>query len=469
MMDADKEKATVKMAKNKEQTKVSDDILADPIDRALDEFSLRDELAGLDRTSMTLRKKELAKKYGVTPRDIEECWKDLTKSEGDSTNKKTPSERVLESLSVNDPKEPWDDDVEIGELIKETANTIKDFIVFKSDAQAYACALWVIASWFVDYVKFAPYILISAPMKQCGKSQLLKVLSLLSRRPLLSSNISTSVLFRLIELGHPTVFIDEVDTFLKENPELIGVINAGIEKDGAKAYRNEKQADGAFIPTPFDCFAFKALSGISAKNISETITDRAIVIELQRKKIDEIKKKLRETSPEHWIDLKRKYLKACIQYGEEVQKAKPTIPNFLSDRDGDKWSSLFALADLATSESVGEYFRKASRELKFKDDGLVSASYELLNDIREILDKPEYKGAIHIATKDLITSLTSDDEMSWGTWNRGNPLTPRQLSKRLKEFDISPSKFREYGEELRGYEVKDFKEAFTRYLSEVEA
>ena len=126
MMDADKEKATVKMAKNKEQTKVSDDILADPIDRALDEFSLRDELAGLDRTSMTLRKKELAKKYGVTPRDIEECWKDLTKSDGDSTNKKTPSERVLESLSVNDPKEPWDDDVEIGELIKETANTIKD-------------------------------------------------------------------------------------------------------------------------------------------------------------------------------------------------------------------------------------------------------------------------------------------------------------------------------------------------------
>ncbi len=59
--------------------------------------------------------------------------------------------------------------------------------------------------------------------------------------------------------------------------------------------------------------------------------------------------------------------------------------------------------------------------------------------------------------------------MAWGTWNRGNPLTPRQLSKRLKEFDISPSKFREYGEELRGYEVKDFKEAFTRYLSEVEA
>lgn len=47
MMDADKEKATVKMAKNKEQTKVSDDILADPIDNAVKTSLLTDEGNGV--------------------------------------------------------------------------------------------------------------------------------------------------------------------------------------------------------------------------------------------------------------------------------------------------------------------------------------------------------------------------------------------------------------------------------------
>lgn len=464
-----KKKATLEsMAKNERTSKCSKSIVHDPIDEALDEFKLRDELAGLDRIAMTIKKKELAKKYELTAKDIEECWKELQKEGSDSAPKQTPAERVLESLSSDDPKEPWPDDVEIGELIKEVAQTLQKFIVFKSQSQAYACSIWVIGSWFIDYIPFAPYMLISAPMKQCGKSQLLTALCRLSRRSLMASNISTSVLFRLIELGQPTLFIDEVDTFLKDNPELIGVINAGIERNGAKAYRNEKQADGTFIPMPFDCFAMKALSGISAKNISETITDRSIVIELQRKKVSDVKLKLREVPADFWKDIKRRLLKASLQYGDKVKQSSPVIPEFLSDRDGDKWSSLFAIADCAEDKRIGDYFRGVAKELKFKDDALVSASYELLNDIRDILERDKFEGLERIPTKDLLLALNLDEELAWGTWNRGSPMTPRQLGKRLKEFDISPKKISTHGVDCRGYIVADFKDAFTRYLNEVE-
>lgn len=474
MMDmAVKEKAANEAAKQNKIQSVAilankaADCEADPIDEALGEFALREELAGLDRVSILMRKKALADRYGITPKDIVDCWKDLKNpmDNGEEKIKQTPAEKLIEELSANDPKEPWPDDVEMGALIKETANTIKQFIVFKSIDQAYACALWVIASWFVDYVSFAPYILISAPMKQCGKSQLLKCLSNLSKRPLLASNVSTSVLFRMIEMAKPTLFIDEVDTFLKNDQELIGIINAGIERDGAKAYRNEKTADGSFVPTSFDCFAFKALSGIASKNISETITDRSIVIELQRKDVKDVKKKLREVDPKSWFELKRKFLKAVEQYGEVVKKSRPVIPDFLSDRDGDKWSSLFAIADVANDTKARDYFRLVAKSLKFKDEDSVSVSYELLHDIRDILENAGYTPNARISTKELLDKLISDEELAWRTWNRGNPFTPKQLAKRLRDFDIKPRKFKYLGSEFRGYEVPDFKDAFERYLS----
>ena len=443
----------------------------DPVDKAVNGFSLREELKNLDLVSVTLQKRTLAKKYSLTAKDIVDCWKDIKTQNSEEADdiKKTPEKILIESLSSKDPSEPWPEEVEIGELIKETANTLKVFIVFKNDAQAYACALWVIASWFVDYISFSPYLIISAPMKQCGKSQLLRCLSNLSRRPLLSGSLSASVLFRVIEMARPTVFIDEVDTFLKNDPELIGIINAGIEKDGAKVYRNEKTAAGAFIPTPFDCFSFKALSGISAKNISETITDRSIVIELQRKDKAEEKKKLREVPADYWTDLKRKILRAVMQYGEAVEKSTPAIPKNLSDRDGDKWASLFAIADLAKDQRTGAYFRQVAKELRFKDEGAISASYELLSDIRDILEK-DYSGKAEarIPTGDLITKLIEDENLTWGTWNRGRPLSPKQLANRLKEFGIKPKKWKEYGQDFRGYVVLDFQDAFNRYLEEKE-
>jgi len=45
-----------------------------------------------------------------------------------------------------------------------------------------------------------------------------------------SSNVSSSALFRVIEEMRPTLFIDEADTFLGGNEELRGILNSGYNK-----------------------------------------------------------------------------------------------------------------------------------------------------------------------------------------------------------------------------------------------
>jgi hypothetical protein len=62
---------------------------------------------------------------------------------------------------------------------------------------------------------------------------LLDVLTCLVARPLSAANTSTAAVFRVIEVTRPTLLVDEADTFLKENDELRGVLNAGHRKGGA--------------------------------------------------------------------------------------------------------------------------------------------------------------------------------------------------------------------------------------------
>ncbi len=53
-------------------------------------------------------------------------------------------------------------------------------------------------------------------------------------KALVASNVTSSTIFRSIELWQPTLLIDEGDTFINnDNPDLKGVINSGHTKDMA--------------------------------------------------------------------------------------------------------------------------------------------------------------------------------------------------------------------------------------------
>ena len=69
--------------------------------------------------------------------------------------------------------------------------------------------------------------------KAAGKTTALDVLRELVARPLPTSNVTVSAVFRTIEIANPTLLIDEADTFLKENEELRGILNSGHRKGSA--------------------------------------------------------------------------------------------------------------------------------------------------------------------------------------------------------------------------------------------
>lgn len=353
--------------------------------------------------------------------------------------------------------EPWGSPIEPAKLLNDISETILKFIVCNKET-AEAAALWVSMTWLIDAVQVAPLAVVTAPEKRCGKTNLLTILGKLSYRPLMASSISAAALYRCIEAWQPTLLLDETDAFLKENEELRGVINSGHTRDNAYVIRT---VGDDHTPKRFSTWGAKALSGIG--HLSDTLMDRAIILELRRKLAHEEVKRLRHAEPDMFITLSRKLARFAIDYRERVQQARPSLPESLNDRAQDNWEPLLAIADVAGGE-----WPKRGRDAAIRlsgsesNDQVMTAGIELLMDIKSMFEERKVD---RVRSRDLVAWLCEDDEKPWATYNRGKPIAARQISKKLSGYGIKTNKTINFGANTaKGYFKSSFTEAWCRYL-----
>lgn len=356
--------------------------------------------------------------------------------------------------------EPWHEAIAPAQLLDEVTSTIQRFIVLDKH-QAQTAALWVAACWFIDVIDCAPIALINAPERACGKTQLLTVLARLAPRTAQASGISPSVLFRMIEAYQPTLFIDEVETVLKDNEDLRGLINAGHTRDSAFVWRSVAKGDN-FEPKRFTVWGMKAIAGINAIKLAETVTSRSIVFELRRKTPSESVERLRRAEAGLFQTLASKLARFKDDFACEVQQARPVLPDALGDREQDNFEPLLQIATVAGEHWLNTALNAALR-LSNATQTPASSANELLADIQEIF---ETKQVIKIGTTELINALCDDAEKSWATYNRGKPLSPRQLANKLKDYGITSKTIRIGYDTAKGFECEQFKDAFARYLAD---
>ena len=350
--------------------------------------------------------------------------------------------------------EPWPEPVDPSTLLTDIAATIRRFIVCNEEV-AHTVALWVAMTWFIDVVNVAPFAIITAPEKRCGKSLLLTLLGKLSARAITASNITPAALFRAIEAWAPTLLIDEADSFMKGNEDMRGILDGGHMRDGAFVIRTVGEN---FTPTKFSTWGAKALASIG--HVADTLMDRAVVLELRRKLPHENVERIRHAEPNQFGELRSKLARFAEDFSEDIRHARPSLPNSLNDRAQDNWEPLLAIAMTASDE----WFKKGtSAALKLSDVESASQTIgtELLSDIQKIFKD---KNVDRIATADLLSTLCADDERPWQTYSKGFPITPRQLANKLKAYTIHSKTIRIGDVTAKGYEKDNFTEVFSRYI-----
>ncbi len=367
---------------------------------------------------------------------------------------KRKSEKTEKSLpTFLEPVVPCDYPVEGAAVLTAMCDTIRRFMVLPEHA-AEAVALWVMFAHAHDAAEHSPILAIESPEKRCGKTTLLNIIGKLVPVPLPAANITTPAIFRSIEKYKPTLLLDEVETFIRDNEEMRGVLNSGFTRDSANVVRTVGEAHD---PRPFNTWCPKV--GALIGKLPDTLQDRAIVLVLRRSLPSE---KPERFTRRHYNELHELRAMACrwaIDTLEALRDVEPSMPNGLGDRAEDAWRPLLAIADLAGGPWPG-LARKAALYLSGvpadETDG-ASKGVLLLMHIREIFSD---KRIASIASQQLLEVLNDNEEWPWGEWRQGKAITARGVASILKPYGIRPQRVSKGS----SYRAGQFADAWQRYL-----
>lgn len=355
------------------------------------------------------------------------------------------------------PAEPWPEPVDGTELFNDLCDVFDRHVVL-SESAILACALWTLHAHTQDAATHSPILDISSPTPRCGKTQLLATVSMLVPKPLPAANVTAATVFRAIERWHPTLLIDEADTFMADKSDLRGVLDSGHRKSSAFILRC---VGDDFEPKQFSTWCPKVFAHIG--RVHPTLEDRAVRITLRRRLKDE--KIERIPKGDAYVELRRKCARWGIDTFRQLEEAQPKIPDVLNDRAADNWWPLLAIADACR---FGKEARDAALKLSGCDDDETDAIV-LLGDLAELFDrkKRESPSAVAMSSVEIVEMLATLEDRKWPEFRGGRPITPTQLATLLKPFEIRPRKVQGYdrGKQVQGYRFDQFDATFRRYLA----
>src|SRR5436190_2969451 len=171
------------------------------------------------------------------------------------------------------PVEPWPEPVNGKVLFDDLKRWLMRFVIMARWVPE-TVVLWDVHTFAFELRRVSTYLGIESPEKECGKTTLMTLISLLVNRPEVASNISSPAFYRAIEELRPTLLIDEADTLLPGNAQLRGILNSGYTRKMAYVLRvTNEPAEHETTTTPsgrrkgrasrlarYSCFGPKAIA-----------------------------------------------------------------------------------------------------------------------------------------------------------------------------------------------------------------
>src|SRR5262245_36654929 len=390
------------------------------------------------------RKKILAwlSKHGKT-------WNDLPELVHDETAQSRTDPRDVE------PSQPVGSNVTPLDLVRAF---LQDYVAL--DPHEYvAAALWVVHTHVFDKFMATPRLVLTSPVRSCGKTTFLDVLSRLVARPELTDNITAAALYDTIDRDRCTLLIDEADNLeFSAKGALRAVLNSGYRKNRSIRRGTGKQRRKYLTHAPI------ALASIGILTLP--LMSRSIVIHMRR---HDGTRSLRRFESDNTQDLDLTYQHIRIWARDAVLKLDPDMPVELRGRTADNWRPLIGIAD-ACSEAWGSLAREAAVAFArgYRDEDIVVI---LLRDIREIFDA---RGVDRLSSRTLVDALIDIDDASWSEWRglrddrQPRKLTPGELARLLQPFGIRPRSIwpaqrRSDSKSSKGYLRSQFEKAWASY------
>jgi hypothetical protein len=264
-----------------------------------------------------------------------------------------------------------------------------------------ALALWAVHTHVYDRFEHTPRLALTSPVRGCGKSTALNVLSRLVARPEMVDNITAAALYDTVDKYHCTMLIDEADNLeLSAKAALRAVLNSGHLKGRSIRRGTGKQA------RRYSTFAPIALASIGMLTLP--LMERSVVIHMVK---HDGSRPLRRFIEGDTQDLDIAYQHTRQWARDVVLNPNPAMPDLLN-RVADNWRPLISVAD-ACSPAWGVLAREAAVAFAKgrRDEDVIVI---LLRDLREVFDAT---GADRLAGKVIVNELYAMDDAGWDAWS----------------------------------------------------
>jgi hypothetical protein len=348
-------------------------------------------------------------------------------------------------------------------LPDDLAKYVRRFVVLGMH-ELVAVVLWIVHTHAIDACDTTGYLNVTSPEKASGKTRLLEVLEFLVRDSWLAASTTAAALVRKVDHDSPTLLLDEVDALMKGDKEraeaIRGILNAGYRRSGKCTTCIGQGKDITF--RDWRVFGAKALTGIGG--LHDTLASRCIPIALKKRRDDEHIERFREREQRApATELHDRAASWVAEHFDELQAARPELPDDLSDRASDIWEPLLAIADVFGADWPALARVAAARLANGGNGDDDSKGVELLRDIRTV-----FNGHERLWTGDLLARLIAIDEAPWGDLY-GKRLDAASLARRLKGYKVKSKDLRIGSDVKKGFERAAFEDAWARYLPAQEA
>jgi hypothetical protein len=331
--------------------------------------------------------------------------------------------------------------------------------------QFVAVSLWIAHTFVYQRFTVTPRLMVTSPVRGCGKTTLLDLLEALCVRPLKSDSITAASIYHAVDREHPTLLIDEADNLgLAFNGALRAVLNSGHRRGGKVTRYHGGQARS------FATFAPVAVAAIGTLPLP--VMHRSIVIRMARRDGRRQLTRLDKDGPDTKADLNVAYRMMFRWASDAELNSDPPMPAQLRDRRADNWRPLIAIAD-----AFGADWAKRAREaaiLWASEHHDEDAAVVLLRDIRDIFDA---RGVDRLPSRAMVDDLNGADDAPWLEWrgiNRNqqpHKLSPGELATLLEPFQIRPRTIRILSgasakPTVKGYYRTQFEAAWRSYCKD---
>jgi hypothetical protein len=356
-------------------------------------------------------------------------------------------------------------------VLDDVATFIRKYLVC-DDHQLTILTLWSACARQCYGFRTAPYLAIRSPEPHCGKSICLFLLhSLGGPNTIFYTGVAAPALMRRIAVGRTfeelekeleeektcdtrvmTLLLDDCHhTFgPSERQPLLGLINSGSECTGLYPVGDDENY----------FFGPKAFAGNAP--LPRSLVSRCIPIVLRRPRSTE---KITRFNHSPVIDAGKalaSHLKQWLELNytrlsEAADEEPPDTPVTLSPGQRQCAEPLIHIADLAGGAWPTKV-RAALAAVFDPADG--SPQLQMLWDVRSIFrakNNPE-----HLATSDLLSQLSNMDHRPWSEWGA---KSGKRLAAYLRPFGILSHRLHiSSADDFMGYLLKDFQDAWARYL-----